>query len=934
MPVENAGRLRLELDERTGALVRLRRRPNAFNLLITESPLLDASPRVAAAPAVRRVMGTVDGVGPQRVLELSTRLEFGSGSIVRTVRCPEQHTAQRVDALEFEYEVAGRPDTRPILRVDEIARPDQYERQPIWVLRGLRFEVFVRVTAASETLTVSVAWSRPDGGTAPADIVVGGTGRVRLAVGVTSVETVEREPVLHVLPVPPDLEAVTLTVACPSAFPTPGGRPSRLSWVRPHPLLVFPRDAADPARLGHVTGGRDDEPLRYPPMLDLVRRQHMAVFHGSAPIDDLVRPLFDALRTLPPGRLSTLLAIVWFSPSPVFLRALAALVGSQPLVLARYEPHVPALCDNLLFESDALTLDEKLDVLVAGITRQTSVISGGTAPQWTRDSTASVAIPRDADLPVQIALLGAARLRSGRPQIVPGSELPPSPKPWPEMPAGSPYALSRGIAECLAADILASHVSHESGFEEAAVWPAARQLVRDGKSRLDRLVLVSVGDDDSEALLKSVPAVLYASTPAAPVLAFRVAPSLESEIDTAFRDVLEHSETAAALIATGEPGAAGAWRSMFGSRGAVWDALDGAQRRLQDLLASAIPQEYLAFIERVRPVEIVALTNLPIDWLRVGGTPLGLLTKIAKLRVESSAGRLAALFDLVRAYNGVTETNYQPSPAGFKALCIAPAYDGADQQRVNEIIGITKRSFARRVEQQVELQREIALTTLDGVVTAAQVAEHLRARWDLIVYVGHAAHGRLHLSAGPPFDVSLVENRGFEGATAVLLGCTTEGVADLSGSISNELAALGARGVFAMPARVHLGVMRELQLNLTTNLIALNMTYGDALQQTRRSLLYSYAFLHGAALEEPREDRRARFFEQVASGEIAIMSPADGNIEQFRDGWDDYYRHVLAFIERSNTRGRAASEDIVERAAAVALNVTFMGSLRDRLFIF
>lgn len=922
MPTEKAGRLSLELEER-GLLINVRKRPSGFSLKLSERPLIDKNPTPLVAPHHATVTAALValGTGAQPLLQLGCSVQIGHVQVERTLRCPLKGTAEASETFDIEYNLRSTETAE--LAILRIAGASDVQSISLPNGSGLKIQAFPYDVILIPHLDASTKCVLvPDEENSYVDFVVRWSGekKVLVCVYAVSLESRQRDAIAHIVTVPFDFEMLALATSVPPALG------SMLQYL-PQGQFLRP-----PSTLIAISREASGQPLRLPPMLDLLRMSTLAICYGEPPLTEFVRPLLAALEALPVGRRASLWTLLWLTCSPEFATQLRNYLGERgPVRLGRLESHLPEICENIV--ADARSLRQPWKEIRVAMSRMREVLGlGASSFDSTQNPLPAVVIPTAAPLAVQLALLGASRLRSTPPEFQSGREWAVALSTiWPKMPRGADYLLCAEIADCVTTDVythevLSAVATEGLSFQDARVrydvaWNEVRQLVSSGNVPTERVILLALKNGGQSNLLRSLPALFCCSDVPAPVLPFLVSEDLQKEIDDALVDCCKVAEDTCEHIVRGR----GLTDAGF------WLNADKSRVRLQTALAKALPKSYIEWIARNRPREILAFANLPLEWLEIDGIPLGYLSKVSKLRSESRYGELSGLFDMVRVYNSLNSPEYRRQGESFEALGIAPLYSGKSQELVNrtsqEILGL----FNNALHAQIQVGREINIETVTGFgVDANQIGAHLERRRDLIFYIGHAGEGKLVLEK-TAFDVGKIKRGGFEGTVVVLLGCTTEDAQHMSESIANEFIALGARAVFAIPFKLDARVADEIMLNLFAYLMKENWHFAEVLQAVRWSVLHTCAFLHTLGLRFTMEERPEQFGE--VRDTAAFISPADGDYERFRDNWDRFYRHEEEFF-RDGQELPVSGTEVVRRAALTGMAFSFSGDLRDRLFVF
>lgn len=932
MAIEKAGRLSLEFDSQSGLLVNARVRPSGFRLPINETPLLDKKVTVRHKPTVEKKSGylILGGNRAERpILESASAIIVDGCSMERSLRCAQMSFIQRVEGIEFDYQLQSDSNrTLPLLRVLSVEDISNFpgETKSFWV-QSFPYKLNFTFEAV-ENATCSFHQDQEGG---DVDLTVKWFGEAHICVSVLaiSVEAAGHDGISHGVIYPFSIDVLNQICTSPPVLGSLLQYAPQFRLSRPvGPLFILPP--------------RDKTPFSHVPIWSsgpvgvILRTSLLVVFHGESPLVEVLDPAFAYLQSLEASQLSSLLGLLWLSSSPEFLQELGVYMERRgPVELKRLESHVPTDCKVIGINTAYLNSEEifgQIDAWSKWL-REMHKATALNRPEKA-EPLPPITIPREAPLPFQIALMSAARLHWGPAKLIPGQAWPADIKTWPEMPSGKGYKLTAEVAECFQADVLTHAALLEKqqdrlplGLNEdpqaayRQTWREIHRLVRSGQARAERFIFLTLDrNNESENLLKSLPVVSYSSDVPAPVISFFVEHSDQKQVYEYLTDYIAALEKASSRI----------WNTSGVADDKVWRTLDRKRERLQSALVRIIPPEYLALLKQMRPSEIIAFTNLPLEWLELGGIPLGYLTKVAKIRVESRHGAIPGLFHLMRVYNSLIIRTDRPQGEPFDVLCVAPQYAGANQKDINASIASTLDKFQARVQKQIAVGREIMVETLKGLdLTAAQVKERLKKRRDLIFFIGHADQGELAIG-NTMLEVEQIPEQGFEGAVVILIGCTTDGWRSLSTSVANEMFARGARAVFSVPIKLHIRMAQEMVNNLFTYLLQGNWHFAEVLQVHRFSVIYTCAWLYTLAFVG---EHHPEIYAKYNPEKTFFISEADTEYASFQNGWDAMYQHYETQFTSLEKFAISGSE-ILRRMAPFGLTLTFNGRLRDRLFTF
>jgi hypothetical protein len=161
------------------------------------------------------------------------------------------------------------------------------------------------------------------------------------------------------------------------------------------------------------------------------------------------------------------------------------------------------------------------------------------------------------------------------------------------------------------------------------------------------------------------------------------------------------------------------------------------------------------------------------------------------------------------------------------------------------------------------------------------------------------------------------------GAIAILVGCDTQGAANMAGSVASSLMSLGARAVYSTYFPVTISLGTQVLSTMVWAAMHANDQFGDVMGLTRVSALARYcAGLVGvAAGRKLKRDAYLRF---------------DGYYEK-ANGWDQQYREFLSAVEQQLETLQPCpfqSAQLIDSAALAGLAMSFAGDLRGRAFEF
>jgi hypothetical protein len=281
-------------------------------------------------------------------------------------------------------------------------------------------------------------------------------------------------------------------------------------------------------------------------------------------------------------------------------------------------------------------------------------------------------------------------------------------------------------------------------------------------------------------------------------------------------------------------------------------------------------------------------------------------------------------------FNGLGGGDRARTPSPLPVLILAPQYPpvfgGKRQDVVNEQSRTLVRMLETKLGQQAARGREIEVGTHTDA-SAAQVRELLGRGWSLVLYIGHADRGALVLPDGRVSPADLPDSH-LPGCTAVLVGCDTQAAASMSGSVSTQFLALGAKAVFSTCFPISTRLAEDIVVNLLAYMLGENYPYGDVTALCRSSALWEHWVMF-AGLDLGR---------RLQPG-VRMMSPDDAAYEAYRDGWGRSFgelrRQLADVAPPPGTADRAAyAEGLLARGALAGLALNLAGNQRARVFDF
>jgi hypothetical protein len=946
MATYRVSRLTVAFDGTRGRLRSLRLRPGGYALPVHEpESYLNPDERplgyqvALTSGTIRHRFGTL---AERELFAIETTWSDGTRELTRTFRTLSQSLAQRVEVLDFHFRLTGArgPWAIPLLRFANYVWQEHlevgFQVQTIRYRLHARVETEGEVSWALERVTDSdEAWLKMRGE---------GDCRFLISLATISSEKGAHDPSVHLVPAPPDEFTYLLTALAPPVRPVPLSREPRGNpVVQCPPMFYMTSESALEAlhpkggllkRLWRLITRAGGSPVALPPrnypLGSLVRMSDIVIYHWREGMPDLLAGLIDYVRGLGENQLASLQRIVVVSESAegaAYFDGLKKAVGE--IRLARVEPSNPEECHlELRLVGDDISrlpaaveaLDEELNELRWEPPFATRAAFRSAMPVTPLPP---VSIPTGGDPAASGPLLAAARTRGGpvvlgEPTAADGT--------WPlALQRGSLALVSSEVAQYLLADLATHAAMLEGGQGQAyeAAWLEQLGKLRKGETRAERLIFVSVsGEADATDRMKLLPAVLYSGEVAAPVLPFRAGIKQQRRLLALFDDYADAGHEACLSAARRDGSSPG--------RG-FYEKLEKKRRAFQEEFSRVLPAEYMSLLRLVRPKEVVNFSALPFEWLEVDGVGLGYFSKVATVRSKRLATDAGYCADLAAEYNGLIAHDLRVSRDDFRVLIVAPEYREEDQSEVNAFISKSVQNLERRLKREQDKGREIQYTVVRDV-TAARLTTLLEHDWALVVYVGHSGSGVLSLPDGNDLSPADLPERAFLDTTVLLMGCDTQGAANLAGSVAGQFLSLGARGVFSTFFPIALGPLADnMFFNLLVYMIGLNYRYGDVLALTRISMLWEHLFL---------------FYAQEAGmpvrPNVYFLSKADGDYEQYMDGWDKFYVEALKdygqVFEQYAGRGPSSpsehSDALGRRAQLAGLALSFTGNLRARLFDF
>lgn len=945
MAIYKVSRLSLYFDGSTGRMQSLRTRPAGFWLPLFEAESYLGLPALSSKYQVGSQVETMHtplgALTSRELLVVSTHWSDLHQEVTRTFRTLKRALSQKAEVFDFKYRLkTHQPTLTSLLRFTNYVGHESLENG--FQVQTVKYRFHAVVTTAG-----SAQWSVesfPDSSEATLRVKVDGESELLVSFVVLSAEKQAQDPAIHLIPAPLDEFSYLLTALTPRIRESPLSPEPYLGLAVPSPTLYYmsPESrlhALYPQgnflkRVWRRLARRNDLSVALPPrnyMLgDLIRMSDILIYNWRSDVPDLLPPIISLLRNLEENRLASLQSILVISEgasSTQYFSNLKSTVGR--IQLTRLQPSTPQECSleqrvvshNLSNLAHAIgTLDKELDRLRWEPPFDTREAFRCAFPVKLLPPITIPATGKPAD---SAPFLTAARLRGSAVKI---GEPRPNEDPWPLPLQGQNHeARSVEVAQFLLTD-LATHetmrnMSGNQSYE--ATWLDQLEQLRKGQARAERVTLVSISGDAPETdRMKLLPAVLYSTQIPSPVLSFLITQKQQRSLLSKFNDYVLQGHEACLAVAK---------RDGTGPGQQFYDQLDKRRRALQDEFRKVLPAAYIEFLRLVRPKEVINFSSLPLDWLELDGIGLGYLSKVASIRSVRPASDLGYCADLSAAYNSLVASEIRSSRNESRALIIAPEYHEQNQGQVNEFIQSSVAGIERRLREEQSKGREIAYQIVHEATTES-ITELLQQDWTLVVYVGHAGNGVLSLSDGHDVAPSDLPEKAFLDTTILLIGCDTQGAANLSGSVASQFLSLGARGVFSTYFPIALGPLADNMLfNLVVYMIELNYPYGDVLALTRFSMLWEHWFLY---LAQQRGER--------VRPEIKWLSKADTDYLNYRGEWDKFYNECLNeyrnFFEKEEPEqakfAGGTNATIGRRAQISGLALSFTGDLHARLFDF
>src|SRR5579862_383957 len=297
-----ASRLRISVDDADGRIEGFRTRPGGVRLPISEPPHGVSSQSHASRINVTTSRGTVSSpggaLGPRELLQIET--DWPSGEMIelrRVLRTPLNGLVQRLEVLEFRYDVRpkGGAVSLGLLHFPgpaEIRAPAQGSHISAYSILTSGFQLTL------QTLTSGNGRARLGlmSGSQDAGLTLEFEGDCTLVASISIARWPQplTDSVTLGLPVPLDQGAFLLGALTPGIIAAPVSRVPEFEVLRPPPALLY--------------HGSKQLPKLLPG--DLIRMGELLTCYWEDGLPDFIEEVVNYLRSLRPGRLSSVQLII------------------------------------------------------------------------------------------------------------------------------------------------------------------------------------------------------------------------------------------------------------------------------------------------------------------------------------------------------------------------------------------------------------------------------------------------------------------------------------------------------------------------------------------------------------------------------------------------------------------------------------------------